>query len=202
MMDAKTGKIAKPESTDVPILPFADKKAWDRWLEKNHAKASGVWIMIGKKSSATRSVTYLEALDVALAYGWIDSQKRGHDETRFLQKFTPRGKRSIWSAVNRAKAVALIASGDMKPAGLAEVERARSDGRWEAAYEPQSKAQVPPDLQVALDTNPGASKFFATLSSQNRYAILFRVHTARKAETRAKRIEQFVAMLARRETIH
>ncbi|MDQ6736907.1 MAG: YdeI/OmpD-associated family protein [Gemmatimonadota bacterium] len=193
----KSGK-----TDEVPILSFVDQKAWHTWLDKSHATSSGIWILFGKKNSGIKSVTYLEALDVALAFGWIDSQKRSHDETHFLQKFTPRGKRSIWSVVNRAKAVALIESGDMNPAGLAEVERARSDGRWEAAYEPQAKAQVPPDLQLALDANPVAAKFFTTLSSQNRYAILFRVHTARKPETRAKRIEQFVAMLARHETIH
>lgn len=187
---------------EIPVLPFSDRKHWSAWLEKNHASSAGIWILFAKKNSGVASVTYAEALDVAIAYGWIDSQKKSHDEKMFLQKFTPRGKRSIWSMVNRTKALAMIESGEMKAAGLAEVERAKSDGRWDAAYEPQTRAQVPDDLQKALDANPEAAKFFPTLSSQNRYAILFRVHTARKAETRQKRIEQFVAMLARHETLH
>lgn len=187
---------------EIPVLPFIDRKNWSTWLEQNHASSTGIWILFAKKNSGVASVTYAEALDIAIAYGWIDSQKKSHDEKMFLQKFTPRGKRSIWSVVNRTKALAMMESGEMKPAGLAEVERAKSDGRWDAAYEPQTRAQVPADLRKALDANPKAAKFFATLSSQNRYAILFRVHTARKTETRQKRIEQFVAMLARHETLH
>jgi uncharacterized protein YdeI (YjbR/CyaY-like superfamily) len=147
-------------------------------------------------------VSYPEALDVALCYGWIDSQKKGHDATTFLQKFTPRGARSIWSTINRDKALALSKIGKMKPAGAAEVERARKDGRWDAAYEPQARAEIPPDLQAALDANPRAAKFLTTISSQNRYAILFRVHNAKRPETRARRIADFVAMLERHETVH
>lgn len=147
-------------------------------------------------------MTYAEALDVALCNGWIDSQKKGYDDASWLQKFTPRGAKSIWSKVNREKALALIESGRMKPAGLAAVESAQRDGRWDAAYDSSSTATVPDDLQAALDGNSRAKAFFATLNSANRYAVLFRVQTARKAETRARRIEQLVGMLERHETIH
>jgi len=149
-----------------------------------------------------QSVTYPEALDVALCFGWIDGQKKSDTAATWLQKFTPRSKRSIWSKINREKALALIAGGRMKPAGLQEIERAKADGRWEAAYESQSRAEVPADLQAALDANPKANVFFATLNSQNRYAVLFRIHHAKKAETRARRIKQFVEMLAKGEKLH
>lgn len=188
--------------TNVPVIPFAHQSAWSEWLAENHAKSSGIWIHFAKKDSGILSVSYPEALDVALCYGWIDSQRKGHDEKTFVQKFTPRGKRSIWSTINRAKVVALIEAGRMKPAGIAEMERAQKDGRWESAYEPQARAEVPPDLQAALDAKPRAANFFATLKGQNRYAILFRIHTAKKPETRAKRIAEFVAMLSRHETIY
>lgn len=187
---------------EIPILPFVSKAAWKEWLDRNGASSAGIWIHFAKKASGIASVTYAEALDVALCYGWIDSQKKGHDEKTFLQKFTPRGARSIWSTINCAKAVALVGCGDMMPAGFAEIERAKRDGRWDAAYEPQARIQVPTDLQAALDANQRAAKFFATLTSQNRYAILFRIHGAKKAETRAARIAKFVEMLERHETIH
>lgn len=192
--------VAAP--ADIPVIPFPTQSAWASWLEKNHAASTGVWIHFAKKDSGIPSVTYPEALDVALCYGWIDSQKKSHDAKTFVQKFTPRGKRSIWSTINRDKALALIESRAMKPAGLTEVERARSDGRWESAYAPQARATVPADLQAALDANEKASAFFATLKGQNRYAILFRIHTAKKPETRARRIAEFVAMLERHETFH
>jgi uncharacterized protein YdeI (YjbR/CyaY-like superfamily) len=188
--------------TEIPIVPFADQAAWNKWLDKHHADSPGIWIHFAKKGSGIPSVSYPEALDVALCYGWIDSQKKGHDEKTFPQKFTPRGARSIWSAINRDKALALIDSGRMMPAGLAQVERAKSDGRWNAAYASPAKIEVPDDLQAALDAKPRAAEFFATLTSQNRYAILFRIHNAKRAETRAKKIAEFVAMLGRHETIY
>ena len=168
----------------------------------HHASSRGVWVKLAKKGAKSASVSYAEALEVALAWGWIDGQKGKLDETAWLQRFTRRGPKSIWSRINREKAVALIEAGEMKPAGLAEVERAKKDGRWEAAYDSQSRATVPPDLGKALAANPRAAAFFQTLESHNRYAILFRVHTAKKPETRAARIEKFVAMLAKREKVH
>ena len=187
---------------DLPILLFARPSEWSDWLEKHHAESTGVWLRLAKKAAPLESISNLEALQEALRYGWIDGQARGYDEQSWLHKFTPRRKRSIWSQVNRDKALELIKSGAMKPAGLAEVERAQADGRWAAAYAPPSQAEVAPDLQAALDANPEAAEFFKTLSGQNRYAILFRLQTARKAETRAKRLAQFVEMLARHEVFH
>jgi len=187
---------------DQEVISFADAPAWSRWLASHHGSSSGVWLKLAKKGSKLASVTYAEALEVALTWGWIDGQKGKLDETAWLQRFTPRGPKSIWSKINREKAVALIEAGRMKAAGLAEVERAKKDGRWEAAYDSQSRAAVPPDLAEALAANPRAAAFFETLESYNRYAILFRVHTARKPETRAARIETFIAMLARRERVH
>jgi uncharacterized protein YdeI (YjbR/CyaY-like superfamily) len=189
-------------TTDLPILPFERQKDWAVWLEKNHATSSGVWLKLAKKASGIQSVTYDEALEVALCYGWIDGQRKSHDETSFLQRFTPRGSKSIWSKINTEKAQQLIESGQMKPAGLKAIESAKQDGRWDAAYAPQSKAAVPDDLQVELDRNAKAKAFFATLDSRNRYAILHRIHTAKKAETRAKRIEQFIRMLENKEKIY
>jgi uncharacterized protein YdeI (YjbR/CyaY-like superfamily) len=193
--------MPKP-SSDLPVLPFKDKKAWSAWLDKNHAKSPGVWLKLAKKGSETKTVSYAEALEAALRYGWIDGQKQAHDESFWLQKFTPRGPRSIWSKINREKAEALIESGEMKPAGLAAIERAKENSQWEKAYESQSRASVPDDLQAELDRHPKAKAFFATLNSVNRYAIVFRIHNAKKPETRAKRIQQFVAMLERHERIH
>jgi uncharacterized protein YdeI (YjbR/CyaY-like superfamily) len=181
---------------------FKTGKAWWTWLQKQHAASPGVWMKIAKKDAPEPSVQYPEALDAALCFGWIDGQKKSIDEHYWLQKFTPRARRSIWSKVNREKVAALAAQGLMQPAGLAEVERAKQDGRWEAAYDSWSAAEVPPDLQAALDANPKAKAKFATLSAQNRYAILFRTHQAKRAETRARRIDEYVAMLARGETIH
>ena len=193
-------KAAAPP--DIPIVPFADQVAWNKWLDKHHTTSVGIWIRIAKKGSGIPSVSHPEALDVALCYGWIDSQRKGYDEKTFIQKFTPRGARSIWSVINRDKAIALLESGKMMPAGVVEMERAKKDGRWEAAYASQATIEVPPDLQAALDAKPRAAQFFATLTSQNRYAILFRVHNAKRAETRARRIADFVAMLERHDTIH
>jgi len=195
-------RSSRNTNTDLPMLSFGRQKDWAVWLDKNHATSSGVWLKLAKKASGIKSVTYDEALEVALCYGWIDGQRKSHDETSWLQKFTPRGPRSIWSKINTEKAQRLIESGKMKPAGLKAVESARRDGRWDAAYASQSKAEAPGDLQAELDRNAEAKAFFATLDSRNRYAILHRIQTAKKAETRARRIEQFVRMLEKKEKIY
>ena len=186
---------------DTPI-ECTSAAAWERWLKRHHAAAAGVWIRMAKKASGIASIDHPAALEVALCYGWIDGQRKGDGEQYFLQRFTPRTPRSTWSKINRDKALKLIDEGRMQPAGLAEVERARADGRWDAAYDAQSVATVPPDLQAALDANRKAAAFFAKLDSRNRYAVLFRTQGAKKPETRAKRIAQFVEMLAKGEKIH
>lgn len=188
--------------TDYPILQFADRAAFRKWLEARHTSEPGLWLRIAKASSAHRSVTYAEALDVALCFGWIDGQKKSHDEDSFLQKFTPRQKRSPWSKRNREHVARLTAAGEMHPAGLAAVEAAKADGRWDRAYDSPGKATVPEDFQGALDRHPKAKAFFETLKGANRYAILYRIQTAVKPETRARRIAEFVAMLERKETLH
>jgi uncharacterized protein YdeI (YjbR/CyaY-like superfamily) len=190
------------KAVELPTLPFASKKKWSDWLAKQHDKPAGVWLKLAKKDSGISSVTYEEALDVALSYGWIDGQKKGFDDKYWLQKFTPRGPKSIWSKINTEKAERLIASGEMKPAGLKAVEAAKKDGRWEAAYSSQKNISVPEDFQAALEKNKKAKDFFATLNSANRYAILFRIETAKKTETRARRIQQFIEMLERGEKLH
>jgi len=187
---------------EYPTLEFKTQKAYETWLAKNHAKVPGVWIKLAKKGSGVKSITYAEAVEASLCYGWIDGQSKSIDDTAWQQKYTPRGRRSIWSKVNIGKVEALIKAGRMQPAGLAAVEAAKKDGRWAAAYEPPSKAGVPPDLQAALDASPKAKAFFATLNSTNRYAILFRTQTAKKPETRAKRIKQFVEMLEKGEKLY
>jgi uncharacterized protein YdeI (YjbR/CyaY-like superfamily) len=187
---------------DAPTLLFQNQKAWAAWLAKNQGKSFGVWLRLAKKASGLRSVSHNEALEAALCYGWIDGQTKSADENAWLQKFTPRTKKSIWSKINRQKALALIEAGQMKLAGLEEIERAKKDGRWEAAYDSPRAATVPDDLQAALEGNARAKAFFITLSGQNRYAILFRIQTAKKAETRARRIQQFIEMLAKNETLH
>jgi uncharacterized protein YdeI (YjbR/CyaY-like superfamily) len=190
------------KSTELPTLPFENKKKWSDWLARQHARSAGVWMKLAKKDSGVPSLTYEEALDVALCYGWIDGQKKGFDDKYWLQKFTPRGPRSIWSKINTEKAERLIASGEMKPAGLKVIEAARQDGRWAAAYSSQKNMSVPEDFQAALAKNPKAKAFFTTLNSVNRYAILFRIQTAKKAETRLKRIQKFVDMLERGEKLY
>lgn len=193
--------MSKKES-ELPILLFADQPSWEAWLEQNHAASAGVRLRLAKKQADVVTLTYQEALESALCYGWIDSRKEACDESTWLQRFTPRGAKSIWSKVNKDKAEALIASGRMQSPGLRAIEAAKQSGQWDKAYESQSRATVPDDLQSELDRNPQAKAFFETLDSQNRYAILFRVHSAKKAETRAKRIQQFVAMLERGEKIY
>jgi uncharacterized protein YdeI (YjbR/CyaY-like superfamily) len=187
---------------DLPTLPFPSSAAWELWLEEHHAEAPGVWLKIAKKASGIATVTYEDAVEVALCFGWIDGQMRRFDERFYVQRFTPRRRQSRWSKINCEKAGALIEAGRMRPAGLVQIEAAQADGRWEAAYESASNATVPPDLQAALDANPAAAAFFATLSGANRYAILYRVGDAKRPETRARRIAQFIEMLARGETLH
>jgi uncharacterized protein YdeI (YjbR/CyaY-like superfamily) len=187
---------------DLPILQFDDQAAWAQWLEQNHADYPGVWLKLAKKGSGITTVTYGEALEEALCYGWIDGQVSRYDESFYLQRFTPRRPRSKWSANNRDKIERLIAEGRMKPAGVEAIEAAKEDGRWDAAYPAQSEATVPDDLQRALDQNPESKAFFETLSSQNRYAFLFRLHGAKRPETRAKRIATYMTMLAEHRTFH
>jgi uncharacterized protein YdeI (YjbR/CyaY-like superfamily) len=183
-------------------LTFASKDDFEAWMEANHASADGVWIKVAKKGTGIPSVHPPEALDVALCFGWIDGQRKAIDETHYLQKYTPRRARSKWSKINVEKVAALVQNGAMRPAGVAEVERAKADGRWDAAYDSPSRIEVPPDLQAELDARPEAAAFFATLNSTNRYAILYRLHDAKKPETRARRLAQFVELLERGETLH
>lgn len=192
----------KSDKPTEPIRRFANRAAWAVWLEKNHRNWPGLWLRLAKKGSGVRSVTYAEALEVALCYGWIDGQKRGESEQAWLQRFLPRSAKSIWSKINREKATALIASSRMKPAGLGAVEAAKKDGRWEAAYDSPKGATVPEDFQAALDASPRARDFFRTLDGANRYAVLFRIQTVKKAETRGRKIREFVEMLERKEKIH
>lgn len=186
----------------LPVLPFASAEAWEDWLERNHETAPGVWVKIAKKGSGISTVSYEEAVEVGLCFGWIDGMKGGYDDSWFVQRFTPRRQRSKWSEVNVAKAEELIAAGRMRPAGLVQVERAKADGRWAAAYGRRALADVPEDLQAALDANPKAAAIFATVSRTNRYAILYRVHDAKRPETRARRIADLVAMLEAGKTPH
>jgi uncharacterized protein YdeI (YjbR/CyaY-like superfamily) len=187
---------------EIPIAQFEHQKAWDAWLIDNHHTSPGVWLQLAKKASGVKSVTYDEAVEAALCHGWIDGQKKALDAAAWLQKFTPRGAKSLWSKINRDRAEGLIASGRMRPAGLAAVESARKDGRWAAAYDSPSGATVPPDFQAALDRNKKAKAFYAKLESRNTYAILWRIQTAKKAETRARRIQEFIAMLERHEKLY
>jgi len=181
---------------------FEDQETWFSWLRKNHAKSSGVWLRIAKKGADVRSVSYPQAVDAALCFGWIDGQKKSGGDSYWLQRFTPRSEKSIWSKINREKAIRLIELGQMNPAGLREVERAKRDGRWDRAYDSPSGATIPADFQAVLNKIPRAKAFFATLDSRNRYAVLFRIQTARKSETRAKRIKQFAEMLSQQKKIH
>jgi uncharacterized protein YdeI (YjbR/CyaY-like superfamily) len=186
----------------LPILHSDSRAAWERWLRQHHAKSAGVWLRIAKQGRGGASVSRADALEAALCYGWIDGQAAIVDDDFWLQRFTPRRARSKWSQVNCAAAERLIADGRMAPAGLHAVEAARRDGRWAAAYAPQRTMAVPEDLQARLDASPRAGKFFEQLDSRNRYAILYRLHDAKKAETRMRRLEKFVRMLEAGETIH
>lgn len=182
-----TGELAQ--------LYFETEQAWEQWLEAHHAASDGVWLKFAKKGAGAPSITYVEALTVALCFGWIDSQSKRLDDSFYVQRFTPRRARSNWSKINCARALELIEQGRMRPAGLREVQAAQADGRWEAAYDPPSTATVPDDLQAALDQNPAAQAFFAQLDSRNRYAILHQIQTAKRPATRQKRIAAFIDML-------
>jgi uncharacterized protein YdeI (YjbR/CyaY-like superfamily) len=186
----------------LPTLKFGTQAAWHGWLSKHHATSAGVWLQIAKQASGIDSPTYAEALDSALCYGWIDGQRQKCDDDYYLLRFTPRRPNSIWSEINRVKTLALIERGLMQPAGLAAIEHAKANGRWETAYGRQSHASMLPELEAALGEHPKAASFFKTLNSQNRYAILFRLQTAKKVETRTARLAKFIAMLERRETLH
>ena len=188
--------------TDIDATLFRNARAFESWLKKNHAKSDGLWLRIAKRSADEPSVTYPEAVEIALCWGWIDGQKKGLDDQHFLQRFTPRRARSIWSKINCDKVAKLVEAGRMQPAGHAQVEAAKADGRWAQAYDGARTATMPEDLQAALDASPEAKAFFATINASNRYAVLWRVQTAVKPETRAKRIAQLVDMLARGEVIH
>jgi uncharacterized protein YdeI (YjbR/CyaY-like superfamily) len=194
--------IFMKNSDTLPIKSFETQQNWEEWLKEHHAETQGVWLKIAKKEASTLSVTYAEALDSALCYGWIDGQKAAFDDKYWLQKFTPRAAKSIWSKVNCNKAEALIAEGRMQPAGLRQVELAKADGRWERAYESQSKITIPDDFQRALDNNPKARDFFNTLDSANRYAFLYRIQAAKKPETRSAKIQKFVEMLHQQQKLH
>lgn len=206
MTASKTTKTSAKKkvapAAELPTLSFATPRAFSDWLADHHASSRGIWLRLAKKASGTLSITYAEAVDVALAWGWIDGQKQRGDEASWLQKFTRRGPKSVWSKINREKALALIEAAVMQPAGLAEVERAKRDGRWDMAYDPPSRATVPDDLQAALAQNAPAAAFFLTLDARNRYAVLWRVQTAKKVETRQQRIAALVAMFARGEKLY
>ena len=190
------------DTSKLPTLTFHNARAWNAWLKKNHAKSPGIWMQIAKKGAAQKSATYAEAVEEALCWGWIDGQKAPLDAHAWLQKFTPRGPRSMWSKINRGKAAELIFAERMQPPGHAAIARAQQNGRWTSAYDPQSKAKVPPDLRAALTANPRAAEFFKTLNGGNRYGILFRLQDAKRPETRARRLAQMVAMLERGEKLH
>ena len=189
-------------TADVEAMLFPSKETFEQWLAAHYNSSEGVWLQHAKKGAPVTSVSYQEALEVALCFGWIDGQKRSLDAHHYLQRWTPRRPRSLWSKVNREKALSYIKEGKMQPSGLAEIERAKMDGRWDAAYDSSSTATVPPELQAAFDDHPGAAEFFATLNSQNRYAVLFRIQTAIKPETRMRKAQEYAAMLARHETLH
>jgi len=193
-------KIA--EHKGLPIQTFADRAAWEKWLAAHGASSPGVWLKLARKTNRKPTIARPDAIEAALCFGWIDGQIDKFDDAFWLTRFTPRGPKSRWSQINRETALRLVTAGKMKPAGQAEIDRAKADGRWDAAYAPQSKADVPDDLKKALDAHPKAKAFFATLTAANRYAILYRIHHAKTEKTRAARIEKFVAMLARGETIH
>lgn len=186
---------------DLPVLPFADDAAFESWLCAN-AASKGLWLKIAKKDSGIATVTYAGALDVALCHGWIDGQKRGFDDAYFLQRFTPRRPKGLWSKINIGHAERLIAAGRMRDGGLREIEAAKADGRWEAAYDGARNMETPPELAAALAKNRKARAFFETLDRTNRYAVCWRVQTAKKPDTKAKRVETLVAMLARGEKLH
>lgn len=187
---------------DLPLLIMSSQQEWFDWLDKNHDKVPAVWVMFAKKNSGEQTITYEETREGALMYGWIDGLANGFDDKFHVQRWTPRRPKGVWSKINRGIAEELIKQGKMKPSGLKEVEAAKQDGRWDAAYEGQATITVPEDFQRALDANKRAREFFATINKTNRYAFLWRIHTAKRPETRAKRIEKFIGMLERGEVFH
>ena len=191
-----------PSWKDDPIVYAETPRKFEAWLGKNHAKSDGIWLAIAKKAGEAKSVTYVQAVEIALCWGWIDGQKQKLDDDHSLQRFTPRRPRSKWSKINVDRVARLVDEGRMRPPGQAEVDRAKADGRWADAYDAPSKMQVPEDFAAALAKNTKAAAFFETITAANRYAILWRIHDAKRAETRASRIEKFVDMLARGETLH
>jgi len=190
--------VAKAEQ---PVLFFATAADLEAWIEKHGEESDGIWLKFAKKDSGIESVVYAEAVEIALSYGWIDGQAKRLDDHHYLQRFTPRRPRSKWSRINREKAERLIAESRMRPAGLREVERAKEDGRWDEAYDSPSTATVPDDFRAALDAEPAAAEFFASLGSTRRYSFLYRIADAKRPETRAKRIAEYVELLARGETL-
>jgi uncharacterized protein YdeI (YjbR/CyaY-like superfamily) len=187
---------------DDPVELFAEPADFERWLREHHAKASCIWVKYAKKKSGIPSIDWNQAVDVALCFGWIDGQAKSVDQTYAIQRFTPRGKRSRWSKLNRDRVARLTKAGRMQPAGVAEVERAKADGRWDSAYDSPANAKVPDDLAAALAKSAKAKKFFDSLNATNRFAILYRLHDAKKPETRARRLEKFVAMLKKGEKLY
>ena len=187
---------------DLEIVLFATQQDWEAWLEENHAVSPGIRLKIAKKDTGAVSINYAEAVDAALYFGWIDSRAEKYDDAFWLQRFTPRRGRSPWSAINRGKAEELLKQGKIRPAGLLQIEKARQDGRWDAAYQSQKSAEVPDDLRQALDENPAAREFFETLKGANRFAILYRLQSAKKPETRQKRLAEFIKMLSEHRKIY
>jgi uncharacterized protein YdeI (YjbR/CyaY-like superfamily) len=185
----------------LPIVEAADQDSWEQWLERNHERTDGVWLKFAKKAAPVSTVSYGEAIESALCFGWIDGQVARHDESYYLQRFTPRRPRSKWSQINREKATQLIAKGRMRPAGMQAIEAAKADGRWDAAYPAQSAAKVPPDLAEALERSPAAKAFFETLTGSRRYAFLYRLHNVQRADLRARRIASYVELLSAGRTL-
>jgi uncharacterized protein YdeI (YjbR/CyaY-like superfamily) len=197
------GDLEKEEMrAGLPLLAFADARAFDAWLQSQGPMAPGLWLKLAKKGAPERTLTRSEAIDAALCHGWIDGQLDTYDDHAWLIRFTPRKPRSKWSELNCRRSADLLAEGRMRPTGLAQIEMAKSDGRWDRAYAPASAAEAPPDLAAALDANPKAAAFFATLKGANRYAILYRIGALKTPEARARKIIRFIAMLERGETIH
>jgi uncharacterized protein YdeI (YjbR/CyaY-like superfamily) len=197
----KSTRSGKPAPAE-PTRTFRTRHDFASWLEKNHHRSSGIWARIARKGGSVKSMTYQEGLDVALCYGWIDALKRPENEDAWLQRFVPRRPKSLWSKINREKALGLVERGEMRPAGHAEIERAKQDGRWDAAYDSPARATVPPELERALGGNPRAKRFFDGLDRVNRYAVIWRVQTAKTPETRARRLAKLMSMLEKGETLH
>ena len=192
----------KSEKDNLPILVFKTAKEWEKWVAKNYASSKGVWLRFYKKASGIPSVTYPEAVEVSLCYGWIDGQVIKYDENSYLQRFTPRRPKSIWAKKNIERVTSLIASGKMKPSGLKEIEAAKADGRWEMAYDSPASMEIPNDFLKELSKNPKAKKFFGTLNKTNLYSITWRLQTAKKQETREKRMKAIIEMLSKKQKFH